>query len=91
MACSKKFRKIGSGLFKVQDSCEKDKQGKKRPVVQGKRGGYCSLNGKVSKSVRQSLKSGLEQVGENRTLTGLLADNECNPSSYNENGWLSRK
>ena len=45
-------------LIFPQDSYEKDKQGKKRPVVQGKRKEYYSSNKKVSKSDFKNLKSG---------------------------------
>ena len=92
---SKKLENMSAVLFEdltfPQDSYEKDKQGKERPAVQGKREKYYSSNEKVSKSDLKNLKSGLEQAGANCPLTGLLADNECNPSSYDENELPSRK
>ena len=91
----KKLQNKGAILFEdlifPQDSYEKDKKGRKRPAVQGKREEYFSSNEKVSKSDLENLKSGLEQAGANCPLVGLIADNECNPSSYNENELPSRK
>ena len=91
----KKFRLKNAVLFEElifpQDSYEKDKKGSKRPAVQGKRVEYTSSFEKVSKTDLENLKSGLEVVSTNCPLLGLLTDNNCIPSEYDENKLPSRK
>ena len=77
---------IFENLIFPQDSYEKDKQGKMRPVVQGKREEFYSSGEKVSKSDLKNLKNGLEQADANCPFADV-----CNPSYYDENELPSRK
>ena len=78
-------------LIFPQDSYEKDKKGRKQPAVQGKRVEYTSSFEEVSKADLENLRSGLKVASTNCPLLGLLTDNNCIPSEYDENKLPSRK
>ena len=59
-------------LIFPQDSYDRDKKGRKRPVLEGKRDGYCSTKEKVSKEDLEQLKAGLENAGSTCHLIGIL-------------------
>ena len=64
-------------LISHQDSYDRDKKGRKRPVLEGKRHGYCSTKEKVSKEDFEQLKAGLENAGSTCHLIGILAKTNC--------------
>ena len=78
-------------LIFPQDSYDKDKKGRKRPVSEGKREGYCSTKEKVSKEDLEQLKASLENAGSTCHLIGILENTNCEPCESAANDLPSRQ
>ena len=78
-------------LIFPQDSYDKDKKGRKRPVSEGKREGYCSTKEKLSKEDLEQLKASLENAGSTCHLIGILENTNCEPCEFAANDLPSRQ
>ena len=77
-------------LIFPQDSYDKDKKGRKRPVPEGKREDYC-LTREVSKDDLEQLKTSLEKAGSTCHLVGILGNTNCEPCEFTANDLPSRQ
>ena len=78
-------------LIFPQDSYDKDKKGRKRPIPEGKREDYCSTREKVSKDDLERLKTSLEKAGSTCHLVGILGNTNCEPCEFTANELPSRQ
>ena len=78
-------------LIFPQDTYEKDKKGRKRAVLEGKRNSYSSTPLKACRSDLKRLKTGLEKAGSTCHLAGVLNDTDCCPCEFNVNSLPSRQ
>ena len=78
-------------LIFPQDSYDKDKKGRKRPIPEGKREDYCSTREKVSKDDLEWLKTSLEKAGSTCHLVGILGNTNCEPCEFTANELPSRQ
>ena len=72
-----------------QDTYEKDKEGRKRPVREGERDFISSKE--VSKSDLELLKLGLQNANSPCQLAEILQDTNCEPCEFNVNNLPSRQ
>ncbi len=77
-------------LIFPQDTYDKDKKGRKRPVPKGKRD-YISSKEKVSKGDLEHLKVGLQNAKSPCHLVEILQDTKCEPCQFNVNDLPSRQ
>ena len=78
-------------LIFPQETYEKDKVGRKRPIARGRRESYTASNAKVTTSDLKQLKSDLEEANSACSLASILGDNNCEPSDFNVNYLPSRQ
>jgi hypothetical protein len=78
-------------LIFPQDSYDKDKKGRKRPIPEGKREDYCSTREKVSKDDLEQLKTSLEKARSTCHLVGILGNTNCEPCEFTANELPSRQ
>ena len=90
-ACIKHAALLFEDLIFPQDSYDRDKKGRKCPVLEGKRDGYCSTKEKVSKEDLEQLKAGLENAGSTCHLIGILGNTNCEPCEFAISDLLSRQ
>ena len=78
-------------LIFPQDSYDKDKKGRKRPIAEWKREDYSSTREKVSKDDLEQLKTSLKKAGSTCHLVGILGNTNCEPCEFTANELTCRQ